>query len=176
MYELSGGLCGSTWNQAADVWAIASLVRTNQKYDESPAYSPHISIELTRGRIFLTQFFKIETGRFIFRGHGTLEDQVTANVKLATGGPVPEAWSKFCPKLQGLTGSESEALGRHRTKTAREPDIDQETVWNKLAEDHGHGACDPGLHRLIRRMLALRPEDRPSMAEVLEDLYMADVV
>lgn len=34
MYENSGGICGSTWNQGADVWAIASLVRTNQKHME----------------------------------------------------------------------------------------------------------------------------------------------
>lgn len=145
------------------------------KLHGGPALPPHTSVGLTKDPIFLTQFFKIETGRFIFRGHGTLEDQVIANVKLATGGPVPEAWSKFCPKLQSLTGSQSKALDSRDTKTAVEPDIDQETAWNKLAENHGHGACDPRLLGLIRRMLALRPEDRPSMEEVLKDIYMADV-
>lgn len=142
----------------------------------SPAGPPHTSVELTKDQIFLTQFFKIETGRLIYRGHGTLEDQVVANVKLATDGSVPEAWSNFCPKPQSLTGSESKALTSHDTKTAVEPDIDQETAWNKLAEDHGHGACDPRLLGLIRRMFALRPEDRPTMEEVLEDIYMADVI
>lgn len=122
----------------------------------------------------MTQFFKIETGRFIFSGQGTLEDQIVANVKFATGGPVSHTWTKFCPKLQILPGSEIEAPEIHDTKTVNELDFDQETAWNKLAEDHGYGACDLRLLRLIRRMLALRPEDRPSMAEVLEDLYMVD--
>lgn len=61
-------------------------------------------------------------------------------------------------------------------KTVNELDIDQDTAWNKLAEDHGLGACDPRLLGLIRRMLALRPEDRPSMVEVLEDMYMGDAI
>ncbi|KAH8768355.1 kinase domain-containing protein [Diaporthe sp. PMI_573] len=98
-------------------------------------------------------FYRIETGMHLFKPRGPLRDQIVRNIELC--GPVSQDWCKYWP----LSAVPPTGLDRQKVEKA----------WQLRMPTNS------ALRSLLMRMINTKPENRPSIREILADTYFGHV-